>query len=182
MNQRDHRKLLIVDGRTAFLGGINISSVYSGGSSRRASQASARTASSPGATPICRSRVRWWRSSRSSSLRPGSAQKGEPLAPRNFFPPLQAQGKEVVRAIGSSPDDPFSLIYVTLLSAIGSAETEVCLTNAYFVPDPQLLAALKAAAARGVDVQADPARPAPTRRWCFTPGASYYDRAAARPG
>ena len=34
LNQRDHRKLLIVDGRTAFLGGINISSVYSGGSFR----------------------------------------------------------------------------------------------------------------------------------------------------
>src|SRR5688572_5276528 len=32
LNRRDHRKLLIVDGRTAFLGGINISSVYSGGS------------------------------------------------------------------------------------------------------------------------------------------------------
>src|SRR5688572_28284316 len=32
VNQRDHRKLLIVDGRAAFLGGINISSVYSGGS------------------------------------------------------------------------------------------------------------------------------------------------------
>ena len=35
VNQRDHRKLLIVDGRTVFLGGINISSVYSGGSSRQ---------------------------------------------------------------------------------------------------------------------------------------------------
>jgi cardiolipin synthase len=32
LNQRDHRKLLIVDGQTAFMGGINISSVYSGGS------------------------------------------------------------------------------------------------------------------------------------------------------
>jgi len=53
----------------------------------------------------------------------------------------------------SSPDDAFSLIYVTLLSAINSAETEVWLTNAYFVPDPQLLAALQAAVARGVDVR-----------------------------
>src|SRR5512139_1687301 len=35
LNQRDHRKLLIVDGRTAFLGGINISGVYSAGSFRR---------------------------------------------------------------------------------------------------------------------------------------------------
>jgi cardiolipin synthase A/B len=39
------------------------------------------------------------------------------------------------------------------LSAINSAETHVYLTNAYFVPDPQLLQALKDAAARGVDVK-----------------------------
>lgn len=58
-----------------------------------------------------------------------------------------------VHAIGSSPDEPFSLIYATLISAIDSAEREVLLTNAYFVPDPQLLASLKAAGARGVDVQ-----------------------------
>ena len=40
----------------------------------------------------------------------------------------------------------------TLLSAIGSAETSVHITNAYFAPDPQLLAALQAAARRGVRV------------------------------
>ncbi len=103
------------------------------------------------------------------------AQKGEPLAPRNFYPTLQAQGKEVVRAIGSSPDDEFSLIYVTLLSAIGSAETEVWLTNAYFVPDPQLLAALKAAAARGVDVRL--VLPGRTdSALVFHAGRSYYDQ------
>jgi len=38
VNQRDHRKLLLVDGRTAFLGGINISSVYSAGSFRHDSK------------------------------------------------------------------------------------------------------------------------------------------------
>jgi cardiolipin synthase len=38
LNNRDHRKLLVVDGRTAFLGGINISSVYSSGSSARGSE------------------------------------------------------------------------------------------------------------------------------------------------
>ncbi len=153
MNQRDHRKLLIVDGRTVFLGGINISSVYSG----RLVQSCSRRQRPDGEQP--------WRDTdlqiegpvvaefQKLFLATWLAQKGEPLAPRNFFPTLQAQGKEVVRAIGSSPDDEFSLIYVTLLSAIGSAETEVWLTNAYFVPDPQLLAALKAAAARGVDVR-----------------------------
>jgi cardiolipin synthase len=58
-----------------------------------------------------------------------------------------------VRAIGSTPDDPYSLMYLTLISAIGNAEKQVYLTNAYFVPDPQLLKALTDAAARGVDVK-----------------------------
>jgi cardiolipin synthase A/B len=152
VNQRDHRKLLIVDGLVVFLGGINISSVYSGSSFRHHTKADLH-----GELP--------WRDTdlqiegpvvaefQKLFLATWQAQQGEPLAPSNFFPTLQPQGKEVVRAIGSSPDDEFSLIYVTLLSAIGSAETEVWLTNAYFVPDPQLLAALEAAAARGVDVR-----------------------------
>jgi cardiolipin synthase len=58
-----------------------------------------------------------------------------------------------VRAIGSTPEEPFSQIYATLLSAINSAESQVFITNAYFVPDPQLLAALKQASQRGVDVK-----------------------------
>ncbi|MDO9599216.1 MAG: cardiolipin synthase [Azoarcus sp.] len=152
VNQRDHRKLLIVDGRSAFVGGVNISSVYSGGSFSRPS------AVRPG-------RALPWRDTHLQIDGPVVAefqklfldtwhrQKGEPLSPRAFFPQLQPQGRAVVRAIGSSPDDAFSVIYVTLLSAINSAETEVMLTNAYFVPDPQLLEALKAAVARGVDVR-----------------------------
>ena len=58
-----------------------------------------------------------------------------------------------MRAIGSTPDDPFSLIYLTLISAIGNAGSQVYLTNAYFVPDEQLLKALTGAAGRGVDVK-----------------------------
>lgn len=173
VNQRDHRKLLIIDGQTVFLGGINISSVYSGGSSRQQSSAGADEQ-----LP--------WRDTdlqidglvvaefQKLFLATWQAQKGEPLVPRNFYPPLQPQGNEVVRAIGSSPDDAFSLIYVTMLSAINSAETEVWLTNAYFVPDPQLLAVLKAAATRSVDVRL--VVPSSTdSALVFHAGRSYYD-------
>ena len=151
VNQRDHRKLLIVDGQIAFIGGINISSVYSGGSF---SQKSKRRPD--GSQP--------WRDTDVQMEGPVVAdfqklflatwekQKGASTPPRNYFPQLGNKGSEVVRAIGSSPDEPYSMIYATLLSAIGSAETSVHLTNAYFVPDPQLLAALTAAAQRGVDV------------------------------
>ena len=72
---------------------------------------------------------------------------------QSYFPALKVQRKDIVRAIGSTPDAPYSLIYVTLMSAIGNAEKHVYLTNAYFVPDPQLLEALADAARRGVDVK-----------------------------
>jgi len=90
----------------------------------------------------------WWANSRIVS-RNLEKQKGN-HSREGIFPPARNKGKEVVRAIGSSPDEPYSLIYATLLSAIGSAETSVHLTNAYFIPDPQLIAALKDAVQRGV--------------------------------
>ncbi|HEY6354239.1 MAG TPA: phospholipase D-like domain-containing protein, partial [Burkholderiaceae bacterium] len=100
-------------------------------------------------------------------------QKGDPLAAKNYFPPLQPAGRQLVRVIGSSPEEPYSSIYATLLSAIASAETSVHLTNAYFVPDPQLLAALEAAAQRGVDVTL--ILPGQTDSWLvFNAGRGYY--------
>ncbi len=172
VNQRDHRKLLIVDGKTAFLGGINISSVYSGGSF------STRTKQRPaGALP--------WRDTHLQVTGPvvsefqklflatWEKQKGEALAPGNFYPQHAAKGSEVVRAIGSSPDEPFSLIYATLISAISNAETSVLLTNAYFIPDPQLIDVLKNAVKRGVDVQI--IVPGKTDSWMvFHAGRAHY--------
>ncbi|PLP97969.1 cardiolipin synthase [Cupriavidus pauculus] len=173
VNQRDHRKLLIVDGRIAFLGGINISSVYSSGSFRPKSRPQ------PAGSPA-------WRDThmrvegpvvhefQKLFLATWAKQKGKTLAPRNYYPKLGNTGTEVVRAIGSSPDEPYSLIYATLLSAIGSAVTSVYLTNAYFVPDPQLLAALKDAATRGVNVRL--ILPSRTDSWLvFFAGRSFYD-------
>ncbi len=172
LNQRDHRKLLIVDGRTAFLGGINISSVYSGGSSAKGARGRADGApawrdtdlqlTGPVVAELQKMFIATW-----------AAQKGDALAPKNYFPRPEAVGRQVVRAVGSSPDEPFSLIYATLLSAIGSAETSVLLTNAYFAPDPQLLAALGDAARRGVDVRL--ILPSQTDSWLvFHAGRAYY--------
>ena len=182
VNQRDHRKLLIVDGRTAFLGGINISSVYSGGSFKPGSRAQP-TAGPDGKQALGPA----WRDTDLQLRGPVVAelqklflatweqQKGSALASKNYFPPPQNVGRHVVRAIGSSPDEPYSQIYATLLSAIGSAETSVRITNAYFVPDPQLLEALEAAAGRGVDVSL--ILPSRTDSWLvFHAGRRFYAR------
>jgi cardiolipin synthase len=152
VNQRDHRKLTIVDGRIAFVGGINISSVYSGGSFSQHSK------NRPG-QPVP------WRDTDVRIEGPAVAefqrlfmdtwarQRGAPMASADYFPQLEGQGDVVVRAIGGTASEPYSQIYATLVSAIRSASTSILLANAYFDPDPQLLQALEEAARRGVDVQ-----------------------------
>lgn len=151
VNQRDHRKLLIVDGQVAFVGGINISSVYSSGSFSKKDNVEKDKQpwrdthlymTGPVVSEFQKLFIATW-----------VQQKGDVLASKDYFPDIKNQGNEVIRAIGSSPDEPYSLIYVTLLSAINSAETQVFLTNAYFVPDEKLRAALKDAVQRGVDVR-----------------------------
>ena len=154
---RDHRKLLLVDGRVAFLGGINISRVYgsasaSGGGSRG------------GDDPI---EQRPWRDLQVRIEGPVVADfqrafvaqwkqwKKEDIPEAGLYPRLANAGPHVVRAVASSPreDGAPDTLYLALSSAIESAETEVLITNAYFVPHPQLLEALAAAARRGVDVR-----------------------------
>jgi len=162
LNHRDHRKLTIVDGSVAFTGGVNISGVYTSGSSipeiGGVPSGSSTTASQP------ESKVGW----RDTNIRiagPVVADMQreflenlkkfckEPIQERNWFPQLEPKGKHPARVVASSPDDPVPAIFVTLVSAISNATRSVYLTMAYFAPDPQTLAALKGAAARGVDVK-----------------------------
>lgn len=168
VNERDHRKLLVVDGEVAFLGGINISGVYAGGSSRpggrRASGGAGSSGSSPGAAPQAPERP--WRDThvriegpvvaqfQRSFAETWAAQHGPALEAADLPPPpATARGRHVVRALDSAPGDPYSAIYTTLLSSIEHAEREIWITNAYFVPDPELVQALCEAARRGVDVR-----------------------------
>ncbi len=152
LNHRDHRKLLIVDGRTAFLGGINISSVYSSGSfvKSRIDKMNLTTGwrdtdvqiEGPVVSEFQKLFIETW-----------SKQNGQALAQKDYFPKVEPKGNTIIRAIGSTPDDPYSLIYLTLISAISNAEKQVWITNAYFVPDRQLIEVLLDASGRGVDVR-----------------------------
>jgi cardiolipin synthase A/B len=173
VNRRDHRKLLIVDGNVAYLGGINVSSVYSGGSfgkTRRAKKEGALEwrdtdieIKGPAVAELQRLFIAAWNS-----------QKGDELSHRAYFPQQQTVGRQVVRAIGSSPDESFSSIFATLLSAIANAENNINITNAYFAPDPQLMSALTTAAMRGVDVKL--ILPSQTDSWLiFHAGRSFYE-------
>ncbi|MBV8451820.1 MAG: cardiolipin synthase [Deltaproteobacteria bacterium] len=148
LTHRTHRKLLIIDGRTAFTGGINISEVYASG--LRVSEQS----TPPG----------YWRDTDIEVDGPATAEfqklfigdwyheGGIPLDSHRYFPKVPAEGKQIVRVIGSVPQE-FPLIYIDLISAVINSDTNVYITDAYFTPDYQMRRALKDAARRGVDVR-----------------------------
>jgi cardiolipin synthase len=184
VNNRDHRKLVIVDGRVAFTGGINISDVYSSSSSGKGASGSAPTRGSGPSHPD--PRAPGWRDTNVRIAGPAVAvlqklylqhwrsQRGPPLPERNWFPALKPQGDQLVRIIASVPDETVPAIYATYLTAIRSAERSVHVTMAYFVPDPQTLDALEQAAQRGVDVTL--ILPSYTDFWAvFHAGRSHYE-------
>lgn len=177
LNNRDHRKLLVVDGKTAFLGGINISESYSSGSFSSQDK-NKRRKGAPTETgwrdthlqiegPVVAELQKYF-------LDTWARQHGPELVGRTYFPPLAKRGDEIIRALGNTAGDIDSPIYLTLLSAINHAERNINITNAYFVPDPQFRQALAGAARRGVDVQI--VLPGKSDSWAvFHAGRSHYE-------
>lgn len=148
INDRDHRKLIIVDGKTVFTGGVNVSDVYSShafGHPRHQAGLPWRDTEVEITGPVAHSFQKIF-------MADWALQGGAPLAGHDYFPRIGARGTQAVRAISSEAGGAASPVYVTLVSAIRAARRSVHITTAYFAPDPQLLEALAGAARRGVDV------------------------------
>jgi cardiolipin synthase len=151
-NARDHRKILIVDGTTALVGGVNMSTVYASNPLARDTNESGNThdhwrdtdlkIEGPAVAELQHLFIATW-----------NEQKGPPLNQDSFFPKANSVGKQVVRVVGSAPAKRVPLHYVTLVSAIRNAEKRVWLTYGYFVPPEQAVKDLENAARRGVDVR-----------------------------
>jgi cardiolipin synthase len=150
-NDRDHRKVIVVDGRIGFMGGINFDHVYE----------NPPTAGSQGTAPD----NAYWRDTSVrisgpavATLQRGfldtwSKQKGPPLPPRDWFPALVPTDDETVRILASEPGDGLPLYYVWLLHAIHAARRSIGLSTGYFVPSHQEREELAQAARRGVRVR-----------------------------
>jgi cardiolipin synthase A/B len=151
ITNRDHRKVIVVDGKVAFTGGVNLSSVYSRGQSL--------SGSSDGGTE------EGWRDTHARITGPSVAQfqnlfiqtwrdqKGPELARRNYFPTPKPEGHAYVEIIGSTPGEQNRLTFVMYVSAVRHAGYFVHLTTPYFVPDRQFMDTLTEAAGRGVEVK-----------------------------
>ena len=147
LTHRDHRKILVVDGKIAFTGGVNISGVYTSspsvlGKSRRPWRDTEVEIEGPAVAEFQKLFLATW-----------ARQKGPALAQRNYFPELKKEGDELVQVIGSTPGENNRVTYIMYVSAMTFAQGTIHLTNAYFVPDRQTMNALTDAARRGLDVK-----------------------------
>ncbi len=130
----DHRKLLIVDGRTSFIGGYNIGSLYA----TQWRDTHLRITGSASQDLAANFVLMWNRISR-------RRERIQVHYQREFDPTIQLHSNDPLRLTF-----PIRDMYI---NAIDRAQDHIYLTNAYFVPDHILLDALCAAADRGVDVQ-----------------------------
>jgi cardiolipin synthase A/B len=155
VNHRDHRKVLVVDNDIAITGGINISDVYSSGSSGSSGRSKARTADATQGK-------RGWRDTNIELRGPVVQAMADEF--RQIWvtqacegavgdaPAPPAAGTRVVKVVTSEPVEGYSRIYTTLLAAIDAAQRSVKITMAYFAPGTDLVDALCDAAQRGVEV------------------------------
>ncbi|MDY7548229.1 cardiolipin synthase [Glaciimonas sp. CA11.2] len=149
LNNRDHRKILVVDGKIAFTGGVNISAAYANSSLFRSKK---KTSGSVG-----------WRDThiqiegpavaflQLSFMRSWAKQGTEDLPDLQYFPTLGIAGDKVVRVVISRPRGEF-ILYKAYIQAFQNAKKTIHITTPYFAPDQQMVQVLIDAARRGVEV------------------------------
>ena len=140
---RNHRKIVVVDGKIGFAGGINIGEEYLSGSKRR----------------------KRWRDTHARIEGPAVLRLQEVFAEDWYFtthrdlndaryiPEPEAKGDELVQVLASGPDHSGEVIHRILFTAITRAERSVLVTTPYLIPDQAMEIALETAALRGVDVR-----------------------------
>ena len=143
LNNRTHRKLLVVDGRVGFTGGVGIADIWSG------------NAQDP----------KHWRDTHFRIEGPAVAQMqsafmdnwvevtGEVLHGEPYFPPIEQRGEHYAQVFTSSPGGGAESMQLMYLLSIAAAAKTIRMSASYFVPDDVSIAMFVAAMKRGVKVQ-----------------------------
>ncbi len=141
-NLRNHRKILVVDGRYGFTGGMNIrEGHYPEVVPRHPIQDLHFRVEGPVVAHIQEAFAEDW-----------AFCTGELLQGERWFPALELAGAAPVRGIADGPDEDFEKLRLTLLGALACARSSVLIVTPYFLPDAGLITALNVTALRGVAV------------------------------
>lgn len=141
-NLRSHRKILVVDGRIGFTGGINI---HAGHCLERQPRYPVQDLHFRLTGPVVAQLQAVFADDWAFCT--GELLQGEP-----WFSAVAPEGPVLARGIPDGPDEDFEALRLTLLGAIACARSSVLVVTPYFLPDASLIAALNVAALRGVQV------------------------------
>jgi cardiolipin synthase len=146
MNLRNHRKIVVVDGRVAFTGGINIGDEYKG--TKGPWRDAHLRIEGPAVLPLLLVFAQDWRFAARAPVPSSEVDRARAV--------VEGPGRATVSIIRSGPDiagPQRETIHRVLFSAITSARESVFITTPYFIPDRSIIVALQTAACRGVDVR-----------------------------
>ncbi|MDR1572428.1 MAG: cardiolipin synthase, partial [Clostridiales Family XIII bacterium] len=144
LNYRNHRKLVIIDGKVGFLGGFNIGNEYLGKSKRFGCWRDTHLRLTGSCVQDMNARFMLdWRFAAKESMFIAQAYYSEP----------EKAGASAVQIVASGPDSSREEIKHGYLKMISAASRNIFIQTPYFVPDASILDALKTAALSGVDVR-----------------------------
>ncbi|MCJ8014409.1 cardiolipin synthase [Paenibacillus sp. KQZ6P-2] len=143
INYRNHRKIIVVDGLTGFVGGLNVGDDYLGQYPN----------------------MGYWRDThlqiqgdavyylQNVFLNDWQLASGEKIVDPALYPEHACEADEQIQIISSGPDQNWNAIQELCFSAISVAKKRIWITSPYFIPDPGVYEGMKTAAVSGVDVR-----------------------------
>lgn len=140
LNNRTHRKILVVDGRIGFTGGVGIADEWAPGGDAHWRESHWRI-EGPAVADMQGAFAEHWLEA-----------TGELLVGERFYPPIAPAGESVAQFVAQSFGGTNMSLHVALVFSIAAAERNIRIAMPYFVPDDVVIAQLAEAARRGVAV------------------------------
>lgn len=142
-NLRNHRKIMVIDGRVGYTGGMNIREGNCLASNpSHPIQDLHFVIEGPVVSELQRSFAEDW-----------TFTTREVLAGEKWYPRLAVEGEGIARGISDGPDEDFDRLRRVILAALATAQSSIQIITPYFLPDGELVSALRIAALRGVEIE-----------------------------
>lgn len=148
MNYRNHRKIVVVDGKIGYTGGMNIKNNHIYGSDKKTSpwRDTHLRIEGSGVYILQNIFLNDWRYTQKEEKAPDAYVK------EGYFPKVKKKGDISLQVLESGPDLPIQKIKETYIKMITNAKHHVIIETPYFVPDESFMSAIKIALASGVKV------------------------------
>lgn len=145
INYRNHRKIVVIDGQTGFVGGINVSEKYINKKKGKLFWRDTHLRiDGPGVYYLQYLFLSDWNFCCSGTVNPENI----------YFPEkIKNKGDSLVQIVGSGPDSSQPLVLYSILQAIYLAKEEILITTPYFIPGDNIMDALRIAASSGLAVK-----------------------------